>query len=133
MKKALIWGLVIVLGIGLIGSCAAGDTETDPNETTGVLLPQNTETESSKEQTAEATQEETQAPTSAPTTAPTTAPTEPPKQTEAKQGETQNMVWIPQSGKKYHSKANCSGMKDPSQVTQEEAEDMGYTPCKKCH
>lgn len=126
MKKALIWGLVIVLGIGLIGSCASGDTETETNETTGVVLPQNTETE---EQTTETTQEETQAPT----TASTTAPTELPKQTEARQGETQNMVWIPQSGKKYHSKPNCSGMKDPSKVTQEEAEDMGYTPCKKCH
>lgn len=43
------------------------------------------------------------------------------------------MVWIPQSGSKYHSSSGCSNMKNPSQVTQSEAESMGYEPCKKCH
>ncbi len=43
-----------------------------------------------------------------------------------------DMVWLPKSGKKYHSHSGCSNMKDPSQVTKEEAEDRGYTPCKKC-
>lgn len=43
------------------------------------------------------------------------------------------MVWIPNSGTKYHSKPGCSGMNNPSEVTQSEAEAMGYTPCKKCH
>ena len=42
------------------------------------------------------------------------------------------MVWIPKSGKKYHSHPNCSGMKGPSKVTKSEAERRGYTPCKKC-
>lgn len=42
-------------------------------------------------------------------------------------------VWIPKSGSKYHSIATCSGMKDPTQVTKEEAERRGYTPCKRCH
>lgn len=42
-------------------------------------------------------------------------------------------VWIPQSGKKYHTTASCSGMKNPSQVTVGEAEAAGYTPCSKCH
>lgn len=45
----------------------------------------------------------------------------------------QVMVWIPQSGKKYHSRAGCSNMKNPTQVTKEEAESRGYTPCKKCY
>ena len=45
----------------------------------------------------------------------------------------EQMVWIPKSGSKYHSKASCSNMKDPSQVTKSEAEKRGYTPCKKCH
>ena len=45
----------------------------------------------------------------------------------------QEMVWIPKTGKKYHSKSSCSNMKNPSQVTKEEAEDMGYEPCKKCY
>lgn len=45
----------------------------------------------------------------------------------------QEMVWIPKSGKKYHSDPSCSNMKNPSQVTKEEAEDRGYEPCKKCY
>lgn len=45
-----------------------------------------------------------------------------------------DLVWIPtKGGTKYHSRANCSGMKDPIQVTREHAEANGYTPCKKCH
>ena len=43
------------------------------------------------------------------------------------------MVWIPKSGSKYHSNENCSNMKNPTQVTKEEAEDRGYEPCKKCY
>lgn len=43
------------------------------------------------------------------------------------------MVWIPKSGSKYHSTSTCSNMKSPRQVTKEEAERKGFTPCKKCH
>ena len=43
------------------------------------------------------------------------------------------MVWIPKSGKKYHSNPSCSNMKNPSQVTQSEAVSMGKTPCSKCY
>ncbi len=43
------------------------------------------------------------------------------------------MVWIPQSGSKYHSTSSCSGMKDPRQVTLTEAQSRGYTPCKRCY
>ncbi len=42
------------------------------------------------------------------------------------------MVWIPRTGKKYHSKSSCSNMKDPSQVPLSEAEWRGFTACKKC-
>ena len=44
-----------------------------------------------------------------------------------------SMVWIPQSGSKYHSHAGCSGMKNPSQVSLESAQNMGYTPCSRCY
>lgn len=44
-----------------------------------------------------------------------------------------NMVWIPRTGKKYHSKAGCSGMKNPSEVTIERAISLGYGPCKRCY
>ena len=43
------------------------------------------------------------------------------------------MVWIPKSGKKYHDNANCSNMKNPSQVTKSEAVSRGFTPCSKCY
>lgn len=46
----------------------------------------------------------------------------------------QDQVWIPTNGgKKYHSKSSCSGMKNPIQVSKQEAEEKGYSPCKKCY
>ena len=41
-------------------------------------------------------------------------------------------VWVTQSGTKYHSHSGCSSMKNPSQITVDEAVKQGYTPCKKC-
>ena len=43
------------------------------------------------------------------------------------------MVWLPESGAKYHSKPDCSGMDNPRQVTKDEAIAMGYEPCKRCY
>lgn len=45
----------------------------------------------------------------------------------------EEMVWISTKGKRYHSNASCSNMTDPDEVPLSEAEDMGYTPCKKCY
>ena len=42
------------------------------------------------------------------------------------------MVWIPNTGSKYHSYAGCSNMKKPSQVPKAQAIAWGYTACKKC-
>ena len=42
------------------------------------------------------------------------------------------MVWIPQTGEKYHSSSLCSGMKNPSCVTISNARRYGYRPCSKC-
>ncbi len=47
--------------------------------------------------------------------------------------ETGEMVWIPESGKKYHNDPSCSNMNNPSKVSVGKAEKMGYTPCKKCY
>lgn len=44
-----------------------------------------------------------------------------------------NMVWIPKTGSKYHSNKNCSNMKNPTQVTEEQAIARGYEPCSKCY
>lgn len=43
------------------------------------------------------------------------------------------MVWISGSGTKYHSRSSCSNMKNPWQVTVEEAQAQGRQPCKKCY
>lgn len=43
------------------------------------------------------------------------------------------MVWIPATGSKYHSRAGCSGMNNPRQVTLEYAQSHGYEPCKRCY
>ncbi len=42
-------------------------------------------------------------------------------------------VWIPKSGKKYHNNAKCSNMSGPSKVTVNEAEELGFTKCKRCY
>lgn len=42
-------------------------------------------------------------------------------------------VYATENGTKYHSKANCSGMKTPVEMSLVEAEKTGYTPCKLCH
>lgn len=45
----------------------------------------------------------------------------------------EEMVWIPASGSKYHSRSSCSNMSNPTQVTISQAQAWGYSPCKKCH
>lgn len=43
------------------------------------------------------------------------------------------MVWVDDSAAKYHKKSDCSGMDAAYQVSKEEAEAMGKTPCKRCY
>ncbi|MFQ9922577.1 MAG: hypothetical protein ACLRVU_03625 [Beduini sp.] len=42
-------------------------------------------------------------------------------------------VYLPKSGKKYHSNPNCSNMKNPRAVSLKEAQSLGYEPCSKCY
>lgn len=42
-------------------------------------------------------------------------------------------VYIPRTGKKYHSHSNCGNMKNPSLVSLSDAQGRGFTPCKKCY
>lgn len=48
-------------------------------------------------------------------------------------GNTIQMVWLPESGTKYHNNVSCSDMNNPRQVTLDEAVNAGYEPCKKCY
>ena len=45
----------------------------------------------------------------------------------------EDLVWISGNGSKYHSNPNCSGMKNPTQVSKSQAEANGRGPCSKCY
>lgn len=64
-----------------------------------------------------------------------TAPAASTQPSETQPADTQQgtMVWIPQSGTKYHSNPSCSGMKNPTQISITDAQSRGYEPCKKCY
>ena len=103
-------------------------TNTSTPVPTATPSPSPTETPSptpTEEPTPTPTEEPTPTPTETPTPTPTETPTPTPEPVET-------MVWIPKTGKRYHSRSNCSNMKNPSEVTLSEAEELGYTPCQKC-
>lgn len=82
--------------------------------------------------TAAPTQPQTQAPTVAPTQPQTQAPTVAPTQPQDTGNST--LVWLSETGEKYHSINNCGRMNPDKayQVTQEQAEAMGKGRCSKC-
>lgn len=41
-------------------------------------------------------------------------------------------VWVSRTGKRYHQLSTCSNMKNPREITRDEAISRGMTPCKKC-
>ena len=45
----------------------------------------------------------------------------------------QETVYKSKKGKVYHSKSNCSGMKNPTEMTLSDALRKGLTPCSHCH
>ncbi|MGO5550059.1 Abi family protein [Lachnospiraceae bacterium LCP19S3_B12] len=45
---------------------------------------------------------------------------------------TEKRVWINENSNKYHSIRNCSGSKNNKFVLLEEAENLGFAPCKRC-
>lgn len=131
--------MVIIMSICMLVGC---DTETAENATTKsvtqstVSVSKEQATQSvantekvTKEKTTEAVTEKTEA----------AAPQVEEKQQAVEEPVVSNnsgsstMVWIPKSGKKYHRSSSCSNMKNPSQVTLEKAQSLGYTPCSKCY
>ena len=90
-------------------------------------------TESTTVPTTVATTEATTEPITEPTTEPITEPTTQPTTEPIVEEVYEEMVWIPKFGSKYHSRAGCSGMDDPVEVTISEAKRRGFTPCKRCY
>jgi glucan-binding YG repeat protein len=62
-----------------------------------------------------------------------TQPAKETSQSTSKANNKEQMVWVSRTGTKYHSKSNCSNMKNPSHKTLSEAESLGRTPCSKCY
>lgn len=47
--------------------------------------------------------------------------------------EKEEMVWVSNTGSKYHSNPNCSNMRNPVQRTLSYAKSRGLSPCSKCY
>ena len=110
-------------------------TENSPAETT---KPDTTKEDTTKPETTKpnTTKSDTTKPstTKPETTKPeTTKPSTTTKPQTTSKDETEEMVWVSSSGKKYHSKSTCSNMTSPRQISLESAKKQGYTACKKCH
>lgn len=43
-----------------------------------------------------------------------------------------NIVYISEKSRKYHNNPHCSGIQNVKEISLEEAEDLGYIPCKRC-
>ena len=76
------------------------------------------------------TPEPTAMPSPSPTPEPTAKPT-PAAQTSS--SESSAKVWIDDTAKRYHKSSTSCGMDNPYEVTVEEAERMGKTPCGRCY
>ena len=110
---AVMWVVLIILGI-VGGNNKKSTAQPTPTATIVAETPQPTEVPTA---------------TPAPTATPTPEPTATPEPTETQP----TMVYIAGSGTKYHRLPSCSGMENPTEVTLEQAESWGYTPCKRCH
>ncbi len=44
-----------------------------------------------------------------------------------------NMVWVVDKGKKYHNHPGCSNMKEPYQISKDNAIKSGRSACSKCY
>ena len=133
MKKKKVFLILLAVFVALgVFSCASdlGDTEEDTEQTTAeaaILSETDAQSTTTSEQATVAT-------TTEPVTEETTTvPQATTKVTTKATTQAEPMVWIPQSGSKFHSRAGCSNMKNPTQVTLSEAKDLGYTACAKCN
>lgn len=103
------------------------NSDTDSVSSTNSSYESSRVTENSTSQTVENTTSDFTDNTASSNTATST-------QSDTTASNTQNSqtVWVSKSGKKYHVKSSCSGMKTATAITKDEAVSQGYEPCKKC-
>lgn len=143
-KKKILTGIfgfyTFILFCGMMSGFGSDDNNTSTaayvqEETTTAPLPTAKSTTKSTKAVTEFTTTEpyvsiadvTQAPETEAATEPETEPET--EKTTAEKTTAEKMVWIDDTGKKYHSKKSCSNMDAPYQVPLSEAERRGYTPC----
>lgn len=109
------------------------------NEQEGVVIDYSTGDSELKEEPESAekvipTPKPTEKTNATPEPEPTEKVTEPSTTTTDDENET-TMVWISETGSKYHNKNNCGRMNPDKayQMSEEDAEKQGYEPCKKCY
>lgn len=133
---AVVWLFLIICGSVSSENQNPSQNPTSPGVSSSISESATATPEDTPDPTAEPTVEPTAEPTPEPTAEPTIAPTaEPapdPAPAPASAEESQEMVWISKTGKRYHSNPDCSGMKSPRQITLEEAKQRNLTPCKNC-
>lgn len=113
--------MAMILLCGCFTACDSSDYDSVDTHTT-------TSTENNEDETPTTTTTKKTTTTTKKTTTTTKKIT-----TTKKTTTTEQMVWIPVSGSKYHSKASCSNMKNPSKVTKTRAIELGYSPCSRCY
>lgn len=116
-KKSIIW--IAIALVVLLAFCGEDSDDIAAEE----LGSETVSAESVLTPTPKPTATPTPEPTATPEPEPTPEPTPTPEP----------MVWIPQSGSKYHRKSTCSNMTNPSQVTLSDAIAWGYTACGRCY
>lgn len=124
-KKWWFWAAVLFVLVGAVGSSfdRAGVPERSPASSLFEAV----------EATAAASAAAEPPPSPAEPSSPAPSPSPEPEPSPSPEPDSsESFVWIPVSGSKYHSGPDCSNMKNPSRVTLEQAEEMGYEPCKKC-
>lgn len=140
MKKLLVFLLTLGLCTSLFGCAETGIEDTQSNNAQSQSI-QHTETTKATETTE--TTKATEATKATEVTGSTEATeitevTEVTNETESVQEHPDDaqeaMVWIPtKGGTKYHANEKCSGMNGPDHITKSQAEQLGFTPCKKCY
>lgn len=113
---------VVLFVVGALTSPPIESTDSTLEETT-ISVPETGNDNSTKPKETTAKSEETTKPKE----------TSPASNNTTSKEEKVEKVWVSSTGKKYHSKSSCSNMNSPREITLEEAEKQGYTPCSRCH
>ncbi|MBW8384145.1 MAG: hypothetical protein K0M69_16695 [Youngiibacter sp.] len=126
--------LFILTGCGSSAPSKAIDPNKNDTQSAAlpILSPIVSENKTSPSQTQEPTQASTQAPTQASTQAPTAAPTPAPTESPAPTEPEGTIVYITETGEKYH-KGSCRFLsKSKIEISLEDAVKNGYEPCSVC-